>query len=96
MMKKEIADFRNQNGNVTYTSKELIQALHTKFDVFAKDNHDSHEQIRDRLALGDGRFGVIDGTIKARGTFLKIFTPILITLLGGMFYLILHLHGIIG
>ena len=31
-MDKEIARFFKQNGNVTYTTKELIAALHTKFD----------------------------------------------------------------
>jgi len=32
-MKAEIKKFRSQNGNVTYTVKELIGALHTKMDV---------------------------------------------------------------
>ena len=29
---KEIEEFVNRNGNVTYTVKELIQAMHTKLD----------------------------------------------------------------
>lgn len=31
-MKSEIEEFRKLNGNITYTTKELIGALHTKTD----------------------------------------------------------------
>ena len=31
-MKTEIEEFQRQNGNVTYTIKELIQGLHIKVD----------------------------------------------------------------
>ena len=31
-MKKEIEEFKRQNGNVVYTVKELVQGLHVKID----------------------------------------------------------------
>ena len=31
-MKEEIQEFRKRNGNITYTTKELIEALHVKLD----------------------------------------------------------------
>jgi len=31
-MKEEIKQFKKENGNVNYTVKELVGALHTKFD----------------------------------------------------------------
>ena len=43
MMKDEITKFKNQNGNVTYTVKELIGALHTKMDI-----------VNDKLNRGSG------------------------------------------
>ena len=31
-MMKELEEWRKDNGNVTYTVKELLQGLHVKFD----------------------------------------------------------------
>ncbi len=41
-MEEEIKQFKQANGNVNYTVKELMQGLHTKID-----------QINDRLVDGD-------------------------------------------
>jgi len=94
-MKEEIKKFQNHNGNITYTTKELIQALHTKFDEHAKYNHESHGEIRNRLAAGEGRFGTIEGQIKTSGLFFKIIPPAFITMMGSLLWLVLHLHNIL-
>jgi len=43
-MKDEIKKFKNANGNVTYTVKELIGALHTKMD-----------SMNEKLSKGTGK-----------------------------------------
>jgi hypothetical protein len=94
-MDAEIDRFKKQNGNVSYSTKELIQGLHVKFDDFVKDNHKSHDQMRERFAKGEGKFGEIEGTLKARALFMKIFPPAIISMMGGLLLLMLHLHGIL-
>ncbi len=41
-MKEEIESFKRKNGNVIYTQKELIQALHEKIDKI-------YDRIDDKL-----------------------------------------------
>ena len=36
-LKEEIQEFQQQNGNVSYTTKELIQGLHVKMDKMKTD-----------------------------------------------------------
>ena len=83
-MEKEINIFKNTNGNVNYSTKELLGAIHTKLD-----------RIEERLSRGDREFGDIIATCKVRGNLLKIFLPIIVSCLGGLLYLILSLHNIV-
>ena len=48
----EIEQFKKQNGNVNYTVKELIGALHVKID-----------QINTKLESGESNFSKINTTI---------------------------------
>ena len=46
---KEIKEFINKNGNVTYSNKELIGAIHIKLD-----------RIEKQLTKGQERFAVLE------------------------------------
>ena len=46
-MKEEINQFKRENGNVTYTTKELIGALHTKIDRI----HDKLDKKADKTMV---------------------------------------------
>jgi len=43
-MKDEIKEFNKENGNVTYTVKELLGSLHVKFDKH-RDNTDKKLEV---------------------------------------------------
>lgn len=94
-MDNEITKFKEQNGNITYSTKELIQALHTKFDGFAKDSAESHEKMKERLSEGEARFSTIEANAKSTNVFLKWFVPLTISTFTGILYLIFTLHGIV-
>jgi len=83
-MKQEIQEFKKQNGNITYTTKELIGALHTKFD-----------RLEERFETIDSCQKRIQGVCDTRGTWLKIILPLFISMMGGLLFLILQLHGIL-
>lgn len=53
-MKKEIEDFKKQNGNITYSVKELLYGIHTKID-----------DINNRLIQGDKTISSHSTWIKA-------------------------------
>ena len=77
-MKKEIEKFKSQNGNINYTVKELLSALHTKLD-----------RVEERLISGDKTFSKIETTI---GIHRKLLYGI-ITALGSLLVLTLKLTG---
>jgi len=53
-MKEEIKKFKDTNGNVTYSIKELLYGTHTKLD-----------KINDRLIEGDKTFSAHSTWIRA-------------------------------
>lgn len=83
-MKEEIEQFKKDNGNIMYSTKELVQALHIKMDI-----------INERLAKGDVKFGRLEGISNTRGVWLKWLIPALFSCMGGLLMLILKLHRII-
>lgn len=94
-MKKEINDFKQNNGNISYTTKELIQALHIKIDKLSDDNDKSRHELTERLERTEKRFREIEGSLKTKDLFLKIFSPIIVSVIGSILYLMLRLHNII-
>ena len=48
-MKEELKEWQRQNGNVTYTTKELIQGIHVKVD-------NSDKKISNQLGACSARF----------------------------------------
>jgi len=52
-MKKEIDEFKRQNGNMNYTLKEMIMYLVTRVD-----------KIDDRLECGTGKIASTRATVK--------------------------------
>jgi len=48
-MKKELEEWKRQNGNVTYTTKELIQGIHIKVDGLDK-------KMSEQFGTCSGRF----------------------------------------
>jgi len=76
---KEIEEFKNLNGNITYSAKELIGGLHVKID-----------RILERLTEGDKRFSRIETTTKWHSKLIcglyTIWGAILMSLLAGINY----------
>jgi len=79
-MDKEIETFKKQNGNITYTEKELLGAIHTKLD-----------RIEKRLSKGDKNFVKIQTTM---GFYKKLVMGLYGSLLG-LLMLILKLTKVI-
>ena len=50
-MMEEIKQFQSKNGNVTYTVKELIQALHVKIDKMEERHVCKEDCLRRRKSL---------------------------------------------
>ena len=57
-MKKELEEWKRNNGNVTYTTKELIQGIHIKIDRLDK-------KFSERVLICQGKF-------VSRGTFWSV------------------------
>ena len=94
-MQNEINTFVKENGNVKYTIKELMQALHTKFDEHEQMNHESHQQIRDRLTKEERVCAEIQGILQTRALIFKFGMPVVISSLAGLLVLILTLQGVL-
>jgi len=83
-MKEEIEQWKKENGNITYSIKELLYGIHIKID-----------KVNKRLAEGDVQFGEIQTILKSRGILARIGFPIVISAMGGLLVFILKLHKII-
>jgi len=69
-MKKEIEQFKKENGNVTYSAKELIGGLHVKID-----------DINLTLRSGEGKIGAIREGLKNLKWIMGGFGIVLLTII---------------
>lgn len=80
-MDNEIKQFQKQNGNVTYTVKELLAGLHTKID-----------KIDERTQETEVKLSNMQGICVARGRMMKIGFPLICSAMAGILLLIIGLH----
>ena len=59
---KEIEDFKKENGNISYTTKELIGALHIKFDKLVECQTNTDKKVS-KLVAWNSAFKWIIGSI---------------------------------
>ena len=76
----EIKQFKEKNGSITYSNKELIGAIHVKLD-----------RIEKRLLNGEKNFSTIFSTINIHKKLLWA----IYSALGGLLILVLKINGVI-
>jgi len=67
-MIEEIKEFKEKNGNVVYTTKELIQALHTKVDCIDRKLDKKLDKKADKIMV----WKLIGGLILVMGIMASI------------------------
>jgi len=85
-MKEKIEKFRQDNGNVTYTSKELIGALHTDIADLRVDI----KNIQNFLMEGSNKIACNRESLKNIKTLLKVTYP---TIIAVMAWLVVKIYG---
>jgi len=81
-MDKEIKRFREQNGNVRYSVKELLGALHTKLDKHIEDENKVLDNINTTLSHGAGKIASNREAIKGIKYYLTLLTTLTILTIG--------------